>query len=615
MPRIKATVRSEDSLVYSPRNASANCLNCHYRVPIRLAAILLIVFALAAWAIYYPGLKAPFVFDSIRLQMLTEIDHQVELKDFIGLGANRLVSMLSFYFSYAIGGMDPYYFRVFNILALSATSLAVVAMLSLLIAITHTQSSSTERKLVAIGIGCLFLAHPANSSVTLYVWQRQALLATMFYCCAFVAYLATRTGVFRYTKTGYLICFCLFACAILSKENAVTLPLVILLAEAGFFKQDKRSLTATTALILCFAGVAFLLKTLFEWLFLGLSASTHILGTMEQFRSFSQLSPAEILFTFSRVVFSHYLPMIVAPLPSNIKVLDAVVISRSLVDPPSTLLAVLGIALLAIGSLVFLKKRPLTAFGILFFLINISPEPLLEPQFLFMGHRATLAMVGLCLCAADGLLFLIGWAKKIIDPVKIPVGMAVLLVLAIAWLGMVTHLRAEIWSNPLFFWRDTVRGLPPVGPNVERPNYFIALGSLGREMKKLGRFNEAIDLFERALQIWPGSDRAWLSLADTLAVTGRIPEAIECYERVLKLQPNDAAVHFNLAVTLLEVGRKADAIKSLRRAIEIKPRFAQALYRLGKVLSESGEAAEGTQLIRRAVEIDPGIMNGKPGAQ
>ena len=153
--------------------------------------------------------------------------------------------MLSFYLNYAVGGMDPYYFRVFNILALSATSVAVVAMLFLLIGVTDRQSSSAERKLVAIGIGCLFLAHPANTSVVLYVWQRQALLASLFYCSAFVAYLATRIGVFRYTKTGYLICFCLFVCAILSKENAVTLPLIIVLAEAGFFKQDKRSLTAT----------------------------------------------------------------------------------------------------------------------------------------------------------------------------------------------------------------------------------------------------------------------------------------------------------------------------------------------------------------------------------
>ena len=594
-------------MVSNRKDASANLPRGHYVSPVRRAAILLVVFALVAWAIYCPGLKAPFVLDSSRLQILAEIDHQVELKDFIGLAANRPVSMLSFYFNYAVGGIDPYYFRVFNILALSATSVAVVAMLALLIAVTDRQCPSADRTLVAVGVGCLFLVHPVNTSVTLYVWQRQALLASLFYCSAFGAYLVTRTGLFRYTKTGYLVCFCLFVCAFLSKENAVTLPLVILLAEAGFFRQDKRSLAATLALMLCLAGASFLLKTLFEWLFAGLITPTHILGTIENFRSLSQLSITEALLTFSRVVFSHYLWMVVAPLPSNIKVLDAVVISRSLLDPPSTLFAVLGIVLLAIGPLALLRKRPLTAFGVLFFLINVSFEPLLEPQFLFMGHRANLAMVGLCMGAADGLLALIGWAKEFADPVKLRVRIAVLLALPMAWLAMVTHLRAEMWSNPLFFWRDTVRGLPPPGPNVERPNYFIALGSLGREMKKMGRFNEAIELFERALQIWPGSDRAWLNLADTLAVTGRRSEAIECYERVLKLQPNDAAVHFNLGVTLLEEGSKTDAIKHLRRAIEIKPRFAKAHYRLGKILSESGESAEGAQLIRRAVEIDPTI--------
>ena len=600
-------VGSKCSMVSSPQNPSANGPNGCQPVPIRLSVILIVAFAIAAWAIYHPGLKAPFVFDSVRLQILAETDHQVELKDFIGLGPNRLVSMLSFYFNYAIGGIDPYYFRVFNILALSATSVTVIAILSLLIGITDRQSSSTERKFVAIGIGCLFLAHPVNTSVVLYVWQRQALLASLFYCSAFVAYLVTRIGVFRYTKTGYLICFCLFVCAILSKENAVTFPLVILLAEAAFFKQDKRSLIKTLALILGLAGASFLLKTLFDWLFLGLSTSTHILGTMEQFRGLSQLSPAEILLTFSRVVFSHYLLMIVAPLPSNIKILDAVVISRSLVDPPSTLVAVLGIALLVIGSLVFLKKKPLAAFGILFFLINISPEPLLEPQFLFMGHRANLAMVGLCLVAADGLLVLIGWAKKFIDPVKLRVRMAVFLVLPIVWLGMVTHLRAEIWSNPLFLWRDIVSGLPPVGPNVERGNYCIALGSLGREMKKIGKLDEAIDLYRQALALWPTSHLAYLNLATVLALKGKIAEAIACYGKAIELEPNDPAAHFNFALCLIESGRKVDAIKHLRRAVELRPRFAKAHYRLGKLLSESGEQAEGEQHILRAIEIEPGI--------
>ena len=553
------------------------------------------------------------VYDSTRLSALQEIDPQVGLSDFIGLAANRPVSMLTFYLNYAVAGMDPYYFRVFNIVLLAGTATSIVAMLLLLIRVVDLEglTSPIDKKLLAAGVGLLFLVHPANSSVVLYIWQRQALLACFFYCSAFLVYLATRTGSLRSAKIGYLICFGLFVCAILSKENAITLPLIIILAEVAFFKQKARGLFKAVGLIGCFAAVSLVFKSMFEWLFFGIITPTHVADTIEHFRGLSTLTPVEIALTLSTVIFSHYLPMILLPMPSSIKILDAVVISRSLMEPPSTLFAVLGIALLVVASLMFLKKRPLASFGILFFLINISPEPLLEPQFLFMGHRASLPMVGLCFVAADALLALIGWVKRFMESTRIRERLAILLFIPIVWCAMVSHLRAEIWSNPLFLWKDIVRGLPPAGPNVERANYYIALGSLGREMKKLGKFDEAIDLYERALEIWPNSDRGYLNLADALAMTGRTREAIACYGKALELQPDDAAVHFNLAVTLLEDGRRTDAIHHLRRAIEIKPRFAKAHYRLGQILSESGECAEGEQHISKAVKIDPGLVKKK----
>ncbi len=590
-------------------------MNSHWRKawPL-LLPVLIICFTLAAWAIHYPGLKAPMVYDSTRLPALQEIDPQVGLKDFIRLAPNRPVSMLSFYLNYMVSGMDPYYFRAFNLLLLAGTAATVVAVLLLLVGIIDPRGefSLVERRFVAVGVGVLFLLHPANSSVVLYIWQRQILLVSLFYCLALLVYLATRTGSFRSAKTGYLICFGLFVCAMLSKENAITLPLVIILAEAAFFKQRTRGLLRATGLIGGFLGISLLFKLIFESLFFGTISSTQIAGTVEHFRSLSMLTPVEIGLTVSRIVFSHYLPMVLLPLPSNVKILDAVVISRSILDPPSTLFAALGLVFLVGGSLLYLKKRPLTAFGILFFLINILPEPVLEPQFLFMGHRANLAMVGMCFVAADGLLALCGWAKRFMDSPKVLARLAVLLLVPVIWLAMVSHLRAEIWSNPLFLWKDIVRGLPPAGPNVERANYYIALGSLGREMKKIGNLDEAINLYQRALELWPTSHLAYLNLATVLALKGRIAEAIACYEKAIELEPNDAAAHFNFALCLIESGRKADAIKHLRKAVEIRPRFAKAHYRLGKLLSESGERAEGEQHIARAVEIDAGIARKAP---
>jgi protein O-mannosyl-transferase len=577
----------------------------------RHTLIFFIIFVAGALAVSYPGLSAPMLFDSVRLQLLEEFDHQIGVRDFIGLGPNRAFSMLTFYLNYALTGMDPLFFRLFNMVVLAATALMMVGIMLLLFEVSGVTDRAlpTERKFVAAALGLAFAVHPANTSLALYIWQRQALLASFFYCAAFLVYIASRMERLTWGWKGYALSFCLFACAALSKETALTLPLVIVLAEVAFFKTGVRGVAKLSAGIFLFLAMLLGMKSVLEWLLIGYATPENLLRTIEDFRVFSTLNTWEILLTLSRVIFSHYLSMIVLPLPSSVRVLDATLISRSILNPVGTLPAVVAVLALAAGSLVFLRRRPLAAFGILFFLINISFEPLLEPQFLVMGHRVNLPMLGILLAVADGLFAVINWAHHRLGSARIVFRLAILFLLPIVWLGMVSHLRAEIWSNSLFFWRDTVRGLPAIGPDIERANYFIALGSLGREMKKVGRYDEAIELYERALNLWPNSDRAYLNLADALAITGRTSEAVTAYKKVLELEPNDAGAHFNLAATLLQSGNRDDATKHLRKAVEIRPRFARAHYRLGKVLMDSGEASNGQEHLRRALQLDPGIAS------
>lgn len=59
-----------------------------------------------------------------------------------------------------------------------------------------------------------------------------------------------------------------------------------------------------------------------------------------------------------------------------------------------------------------LRKRPLSGFGLLFFLVNISPEYLLVPQYAFFGYRASLPMPGLLLIVADLVVMARQWAAR-----------------------------------------------------------------------------------------------------------------------------------------------------------------------------------------------------------
>ena len=52
---------------------------------------------------------------------------------------------------------------------------------------------------------------------------------------------------------------------------------------------------------------------------------------------------------------------------------------------------------------------------------------------------------------------------------------------------------------------------------------------------------------------------------------GRFEEAIASYNRALEIDPTDAATHYNMGVALDDLGRPEEAIASYRRALEIDP--------------------------------------------
>ena len=85
----------------------------------------------------------------------------------------------------------------------------------------------------------------------------------------------------------------------------------------------------------------------------------------------------------------------------------AFTVSASLLDPPVTLAALLGLVFLVGAAITIARKRPVAAFGILFFFIAIAPESLLMPQYLFFGYRPILPMAGLLLVLADVLMALL----------------------------------------------------------------------------------------------------------------------------------------------------------------------------------------------------------------
>ena len=85
----------------------------------------------------------------------------------------------------------------------------------------------------------------------------------------------------------------------------------------------------------------------------------------------------------------------------------------------------------------------------------------------------------------------------------------------------------------------------------------------------------------------------------------RQAEAIQAYERVLDIEPDHAAAHINLGTLFYNRQEYPESEFHYRRAVEIDPRYALAFFDLGNVLDETGRVQEAIEAYRNALHLAP----------
>jgi tetratricopeptide (TPR) repeat protein len=139
------------------------------------------------------------------------------------------------------------------------------------------------------------------------------------------------------------------------------------------------------------------------------------------------------------------------------------------------------------------------------------------------------------------------------------------------------------------------------------PNDAGAHNNLANALGRLGRLDDAVAHYRRALRQSPDFAEAHNNLGHALLDLGQFDEAAASCRRAAELKPGLAEAHDNLGSAHLALGRPDDALASYRRALEIEPEFAEAHSNLGNVWLELGGIDEALASYRRALAIDPNL--------
>ncbi len=129
-----------------------------------------------------------------------------------------------------------------------------------------------------------------------------------------------------------------------------------------------------------------------------------------------------------------------------------------------------------------------------------------------------------------------------------------------------------------------------------------------RWLIQIGRADEAVVEFQKAVAINPDFADAHNNLGRYFLQKGRLDEAIIEYQTAIKIRPDHADTHNDLSYALIQKREVDAAIVQAREALQIQPGFAQAHGNLGLALVQKGQVDEGIVELQKALAIQPSLV-------
>jgi len=501
---------------------------------------------------------------------------------------DRPVAFLSFALNYYFTGLDTTGYHLVNIgiHIVCAAFVYLVFVRTLLLFSDELKEGRqfflSPRDIALLGTA-LWALHPIQTQAVTYIVQRMASLAAMFYMIALYSYLCFRTSKGNGRWFFLLSALLFWLLGVGTKENAILLPLSLLVYEVAFFKLPIRNAVKYAL----FAGVIVALGSVLVASGLGKGLLEIILDPYGG-RPFSL---GQRLLT-EPYVLSRYLFLIFFPTSHLLTPGSDMFLSKGLFDPPSTIMALVFISLLVVAGVMYLKKFPVLCYAILFYFINHLVESSFIGLELYFEHRNYLPSVFIYLAIAYALTNAIVHYRR-----QAKTFMAGLLSIALTVVlvseGNSTYLRNDIWKDEVRLWSDAARKYP-----ISLRSY----GILSAENIKKQKYDVALDYFyqaeglvaehpDRYQKDWIAS--LYVNAGNAFAAKSKNNDdesarAVELFQKSLEFEPDNWQAHVNLGVLFFRKGDLESARKSLEKVLMVKGDDGSIYNLYGRILYAEG---------------------------
>jgi len=486
--------------------------------------------------------------------------------------AYRPVTTLSFALNHALGGLDPLGYHAVNVLLHAAVCVLLAVVLG---EITH-------RPRLAGTAALLFAAHPVHTEAVASVVGRAEELAALAGLGAW--WLVLRARRHARGRSAWLAGAALaLGAGVLAKENAATIPAVVLAADAIVGPGVTRARAAEYGALAAGVVAALALRTVVMG---GIGPTP---GPLDNVLAGAPIGPR--LLTALAVV-ARYARRLVWPLGLSADYsYRQVELATGLGDPGA--LAGLGIVVgaAALAAWGWRRERPVC----LALALAALPYSIVSNVFVTIGtvmaeRLLYLPSAGFCLLVASAADAFGRTSRARLG------GGAIVAAALVAFYVPATVLRNRVWRERRGFFEALVASAPRSARSHRE---------LGLVYSDLGLHEQAVAELERALAILPGEMLNLYDLGNVLLRAGRWAEAIEAYRKALAQQVDFVPALTNLGNAYSAAGDERSAESWFRAALARAPRAFDPRLNLANSLVRQGRLAEAEPEYRQAIALAP----------
>ncbi|MBN3038479.1 MAG: tetratricopeptide repeat protein [Candidatus Omnitrophica bacterium] len=540
------------------------------KVPVNKIALLLplALIAILGLVIYANSLHGEFLWDDFHLvkqnKYITEWSGLPKVfTGGIGKGAGRTyhfyrpLQLITYMIDYNFWGLNVFGYHLSNVLIHILVAFAVYWFINVVF----------RDRLLALFSGLLFVVHPVHVEAVSYIAGRADPLAILFLLVSFIFYIR-----FIEAKKASLYVFCClsYILAILSKEGALFLPVLLLVYHYAFGKKLE------------FKSFAPLLAVALFYIILRFTALRSLLMHVDSTTTLAERIPGFF------VAIVGYLRLLVLPFDLHLGY-GGVLFRWSY--PQALLGVVLVIILLSLG-IVKRKSNSLISFSILWFFTALLPFSNIYPINAYMAeHWLYLSSLGFFLILADVLC-------RVYRKVETKSIAVFCLVAILSFYSYLTIKQNRYWREPLNFYQQTIKYVK------DNPTVYNNLGIIYGDM---GDMKKAESLFKASIELEPTYADPYFNLGRVYIFLNQKDKAIATYEKAIELYPDApyAGTYYNLGYLYDTKGNKQKAVSAYKKAIEVDPYHLDANNNLAILFSKIGKDKEAIEFFKRVIQINP----------